>query len=403
MKIRADRMLYKFLDKIIELGCSEATESLIRDAQDYMGHWSPFRGTRDFVGLLELAKDNAVKEKDEVTSQRLAVAVDYALNRVNSNGLNAEYELYEGALDREVQYAQMVVLQGLKLTTEQICENFDDLTHVTGNDVVAYLDQLQADAQRMLPEPGLPGHYRVPRGRVEIAHRFKELLEKRITVEAGGGTTGAGTSAVKEIAELARNADLHTVLDGVEVQRRRDALALLRSTALNPHVVEADLQRALEKNPWIFGGRFVDLATRRLLAPGTEIDLPLLRPDGVLHVIEIKRANTKVVTHQRGRLIPSAEVHRAVEQVMNYFVSLDERREEIWKKWRIDVRRCQATVVIGHPQHTKEDPHAVHEALRVYNSHLSRIEVVTYQELIDTAEHAVDFTRTDAASRGSAR
>ncbi|WP_170293644.1 MULTISPECIES: Shedu anti-phage system protein SduA domain-containing protein [Nocardiopsis] len=162
----------------------------------------------------------------------------------------------------------------------------------------------------------------------------------------------------------------------------------------NPNAVEADLQRAREKNPWILGGRFVDLATRRLLAPGTEIDLPLLRPDGVLHAIEIKRANTKVVAHQRGRLIPSAEVHRAVEQVMDYFVSLDERREETRKTWRIDVRRCQATVVIGHPRRTEEDPRAFHGALRVYNSHLSRIEVITYQELIDTAEHAVDFTRS---------
>lgn len=388
-------MLYKFLGKIIELGGSEETESLIRDAQNYMGHWSPFRGNREFVGLLEFAKDNAVKEEGEATSQRLAVAVDYALNRVNSNGLNAEYELHEGALERELQYARRTVFQAFHFTSEQIRENFDDLTRVTGSDVVAYLDQLQADAERMFPEPGLPGHYRVPRGRVEIAHRFKDLLEKRITLEADGKTIGA-----EEIGELAGNVDMHTVLDGIEVKRRRDALALLRSTVLNPHAVEADLQRALEKNPWIFGGRFVDLATRRLFAPGTEIDLPLLRPDGVLHVIEIKRANTKVVTHQRGRLIPSAEVHRAVEQVMNYFVSLDERREEIWKKWRVDVRRCQATVVIGHPQHTKEDPRSVHEALRVYNSHLSRIEVLTYQELIATAEHAVDFTRTDSASGG---
>lgn len=157
-------------------------------------------------------------------------------------------------------------------------------------------------------------------------------------------------------------------------------------------MVEADLQRTLEESPWIFGGRFIDLTTRRLLAPGTEIGLALLRPDGVRHVIEIKRANTKMVTHQRGWLIPSAEVHRAVEQVMNYFVTLDERREETRDRWGIDVRRCQATAIIGHPRHTEEDPCAAHEALRVYNSHLNRIEMITCQELLDTVEHTLDFT-----------
>jgi hypothetical protein len=389
MRVRADRTLYMFLGKVIELGCSEETKGLIGDAQDYMGHWSPFRGNRELVELLEFAKANAAKEDDEATSHRLADALGYALNKVNGNRLRAEYELTEGSLDRDLQSAQMVFSMGLQFAAAQIREDFEDLTQVSGDDVVAYLEQLQAGAHRMFPEPGRPGHYQVPRGRTEVAHRFGELLDRRITVVAEEGTDGA-----EEIGELARNADLHTIFDGIEVQRRRDALALLNSTALNPHAVEADLQRALGKNPWIFGGRFVDLATRRLFAPGTEIDLPLLRPDGVLHVVEIKRANTKVVTHQRGRLIPSAEVHRAVEQVMNYFVSLDERREEVWKKWGIDVRRCQATVVIGHSRHTKEDPRAVHEALRVYNSHLSRIEVITYQELIATAGQAVDFTRS---------
>ncbi|MFD6949100.1 hypothetical protein A6A08_06990 [Nocardiopsis sp. TSRI0078] len=388
MRVRADRTLYKLLDKIVELGCSGKTERLIDDAKNQMGHWSPFRGNRDLVELLEFVQANAVKERDEATSQRLTDAIGYALNTVNRNRLEAEYELYGGSLERELQSAQRVLSLGLQFAAVQIRENFDDLRRVSGDDVVAYLEQLHAGAQRMFPEPGRPGHYQVPRGRAEIAHRFGELLDKHITVVAETGTDGS-----EGISGLAREADSHAVFDGIEVQRRRDALALLRSTALNPHAVEADLQRALEKNPWIFGGRFVDFATRRLLAPSTEIDLPLLRPDGVLHVVEIKRANTKVVTHQRGRLIPSAEVHRAVEQIMNYFVSLDERREEIREKWGIDVRRCQATVVIGHPHHTEEDPRAVHETLRVYNSHLSRIDVVTYQELIDSAEHAVDFTR----------
>ena len=49
------------------------------------------------------------------------------------------------------------------------------------------------------------------------------------------------------------------------------------------------------------------------------------------------------------------------------------------------------TVVIGHPRFVREHITAreINEAVRTYNSHLSRIQVMTYQELRAGAEQVL--------------
>jgi hypothetical protein len=43
-------------------------------------------------------------------------------------------------------------------------------------------------------------------------------------------------------------------------------------------------------------------------------------------------------------------------------------------------------VVIGHPTYeVGHDERAINETLRSYNSHLSRIDVMTYKQLLDSA------------------
>jgi hypothetical protein len=64
----------------------------------------------------------------------------------------------------------------------------------------------------------------------------------------------------------------------------------------------------------------------------------------------------------------------------------------------LDCRRAFATVVIGHSMHCGDYSRVdVSEALRIYNSHLSRIEVVTYEDLLAGAERALDITSPEDA------
>jgi hypothetical protein len=82
----------------------------------------------------------------------------------------------------------------------------------------------------------------------------------------------------------------------------------------------------------------------------------------------------------------------------NYLRAFDERRLDIFDECGIEVRRAHGTVVIGHPMFDP-DPgeEVVNETLRTFASHLSRIDIVTYKQLIDGAERSIDLADRPAS------
>ncbi|HWE89096.1 MAG TPA: Shedu anti-phage system protein SduA domain-containing protein, partial [Pseudonocardiaceae bacterium] len=106
------------------------------------------------------------------------------------------------------------------------------------------------------------------------------------------------------------------------------------------------------------------------------------------------------VKRHRNKWIPTAEVHDAVGQAINYLVSLDENRERIHDEFGIETRRASAAVLIGHPKCQPQIPEAeISEALRTLNTHLSRVEVLTYKELLDSAERSLAGPAPDSAAQ----
>ncbi|MEV6804689.1 Shedu anti-phage system protein SduA domain-containing protein [Streptomyces sp. NPDC051132] len=179
----------------------------------------------------------------------------------------------------------------------------------------------------------------------------------------------------------------------MELRRRAESLKALRAVVEDPTATERDLQRALEGSHWIFGGRFVGEAARRRLVPGDEVDLPLIRGDGALHIVELKRAMSlpsPLIKRHREAWVPARAVHEAVGQAVNYLVGLDEHRARIRAQFGIETRRAGALVLVGHPGlHPDVPEREVDEALRTFNAHLARVEVLTYKELLDNAERSL--------------
>jgi hypothetical protein len=161
----------------------------------------------------------------------------------------------------------------------------------------------------------------------------------------------------------------------------------------DPVSAENDVQRILDKQWWMFGGRFIDKAKRRSLTVLDQLDVPLIRSDGSLHIVELKQANIPgLIRKHRNHLVVGNDVHEAVSQAMNYLVSLDEQRAQILTDLGIDVRRAAATIVVGHTDFVDGfTADQVHETIRTYNSHLSRVEVITFDELVSGATKSLDF------------
>ena len=149
---------------------------------------------------------------------------------------------------------------------------------------------------------------------------------------------------------------------------------------------------------WIFGGEFLPGTVRRNITLRDQLDLALLRPDGTLHGVELKKANiTRLVTGQRNHLIVGTEVNKAVGQAMNYLRELDEKRPQILVDLGIDCRRASMTVVIGHSGFvtTGASPQEIDETIRTFNSYLTRLSVTTYGRLIENAQRTINLTASD--------
>jgi hypothetical protein len=211
------------------------------------------------------------------------------------------------------------------------------------------------------------------------------------TIAAIAGLLTKTSGAIKALAKT----DAGKVLSsGLQIERQGFVIDRLEAVARHPRSTEADLQAALNDEWWMFGGRFIDRAKRRSLHVLDQLDIPLIRSDGSLHVVELKKANiSDLVIAHRSHHIVGPGINEAVGQAMNYLRTCDEERPSILTNLGIDCRRAAATVVIGHVDFVNGvDRKTVLETLRTYNSHLSRVQVITYDELIAGARQALSIS-----------
>ena len=251
------------------------------------------------------------------------------------------------------------------------------------------IGRLQAILNREFPETG---RYQLVGEASSVADVVSALADGSVDADVVARLVNAMAStpgAAEALAAVSGAALLASVIDRV---RQQSVVERLRHAVLDPSTTETQLQRIIENEPWLFGSRYIRSADRRSFVVRDQLDIPLIRSDGALHVVEIKQANIpRLVVSHRNHLVVGSEVNEAVGQVMNYLRALDEQRSTILTELGVDTRRASATVVLGHPGFvrggiTSDD---VTETIRTYNSHLARVEVLTYADLVDGAERSL--------------
>ncbi|MFD6872292.1 Shedu anti-phage system protein SduA domain-containing protein [Streptomyces koyangensis] len=198
----------------------------------------------------------------------------------------------------------------------------------------------------------------------------------------------ASPEAARMVADVLADVDVGLLAQVLELKARRAGLDALRAAVDDPDSTESALHTCLKNQEWIFGGAYVRELARRQYTSDAVLDIPLLRGDGSLHVVELKRARIgELVIRRNGHLMLGAPAHHAVSQVQNYLRAMDENRGTILAAHGVDTRRASATVVIGHPKYVtgKVTRQEIAETLRMYNAHSARIEVITYETLLESA------------------
>ena len=386
-KIRSDSNLRWLLELTYRLAASDQVKACIKDA---VKHAEGTRGNRALLDLLTFAIQRAEIAGDAGTVARLNDAFGYATGRVLSTEIEARYQLLDGAQDRAIGLVDLIYSNVHLAAASLFDEYLGDHPDASVADAREHFARL-AKTSIQVVEDRKSGRYQVLRHDIESQIWLAETMLERISF-ADPEPPADAAALPQECLTLLGRTDAATLMAAMAVRLRRSQLRRARRIIEHPYSSERQIQNVLSGSWWLFGGEYVGESLRRRITAGLELDIPLIRPDGVLHLVELKRANVPVIRRHRCETILTAAVHEAVGQVMNYLRLLDERRDAILADYGIDTRRARATVVIGHPGLQDEFGEAViGEALRTYNSHLARIEVITYKQLLDGAELALEL------------
>jgi hypothetical protein len=166
------------------------------------------------------------------------------------------------------------------------------------------------------------------------------------------------------------------------------SLQELRELVGDSNTAEREFQKHLEVNPWMFGSEYSELLPRKTWTRDDRLDYMLRKTvDDYLEIVEIKTAFDdalflKDTSHDS--YYPSSKLSPVIGQVTRYIEEVERNRDSILVTDDVDTLKIRARVIVG------RDGSAEHQAaLRNFNAHLYRIEIITYDQLIRIAERVL--------------
>lgn len=167
---------------------------------------------------------------------------------------------------------------------------------------------------------------------------------------------------------------------------RADVAALVAK----PDVGEQELQRVLEQHPWLFGSEYSELLVRRNWTRDDRLDFMLRRTaDDYLEIVEIKTPIPQALFRydpSHDSYAPSAPLSAAIGQVVRYIEEVERQRDAILAKDGCDTLKIRSRLIIGRDGDEKQKA-----ALRSFNGHLHRIEVLTFDQLLRIADRVLSI------------
>ena len=195
---------------------------------------------------------------------------------------------------------------------------------------------------------------------------------------------------VEAFAEVEGATSFASVL---ELARQRKGAKSLRAVINDPSSTVTRLREALAAESWVFGGRYIAPAHRENIPVLDQVDLALIGNDRAIHIVVVGLANVEnlVVESADGYRV-GPEVELLVAKAINHLLNVEKQAAVILATLGVETRRAFATVVVGHPAYATKFPgHHLRDTLRTYASYLSGIEIVTYQQLMESAERSLDL------------
>lgn len=164
------------------------------------------------------------------------------------------------------------------------------------------------------------------------------------------------------------------------------------STKIEEDVDESVFQKWFEENTWIFGKNYVHRVSKRTVGLESRADLIYVSVDGFADLVELKKSVLQrpilLPDANHKTFYPSAELSRALAQAMHYLQVIEDHRLQLVQLVKIPVLRPTITIVIGR-SNDWNDP--MKEQLRILNSTLLNIKVLTYDHLLAMGNNILEL------------
>jgi Domain of unknown function (DUF4263) len=247
-----------------------------------------------------------------------------------------------------------------------------------------------------------PKEYTVVEGRANArTQEFLRFLEN-VNAKNLGGLIDALAERAEELQTLpplGESDNRRMVASALRASHR--SVALKRLTELittNAH--ERLFQQLLDRNWWMLGGQYVEKIPKRDWTNEENLDMMLKSADNGYDIVELKRSDASLFKTHRNKLIVSSDVNDAVNQAAHYISEIERQRDHFIARYNVDLYKVRAKVLIGTITESEGDADAKRLALRMYNSHLHQIEVMTFDGIARICDQVINANLGESTHSG---
>jgi len=145
-------------------------------------------------------------------------------------------------------------------------------------------------------------------------------------------------------------------------------------------------QRFFQKNDWILGSDVIELLDVRALSERDITDLPFKGVDGFLDIIELKLPDVEMWTEKN---VPRSVVTGAIMQCARYLRTTEIKANDHakMKELGVEIIKPRITLICGRSNNWSDEQR---EQLRILNSSLHDISILTYDYVLKRAEKLIE-------------
>ena len=155
---------------------------------------------------------------------------------------------------------------------------------------------------------------------------------------------------------------------------------------------EQDIQDFLEKHVWLIGFEYLDSQPKKpsqFTFEDSRFDFLLQRFDTDFDIVELKKPSARLFvgsgsTESPSRSTPQAsDLSHAISQAIHYLDLMISKREQL-RNNGVDITYPRAVIIAGRTRNSEEK-----KRLGILTAYLHRIEVRSYDEVIDKAKTVI--------------